>query len=82
MIFREAFVDGRREAAAAAAEFLEETNRQKQNIFGTIAQRRDDQFNHVQPVKEIFAEADLLDFIFEIAIARGDETEVDLGFAI
>ena len=82
MLIGKAFSNARGKAAATATEFFEETIGEEENIVFAFAKRRHHELDDVEAIKEVFAKTACFDFVFEIAIARGDETEVDFGFAI
>src|SRR5690349_17070625 len=58
-------------------ELLREELDELGNVFNAIAQRGNAQLDHVQAVVEILAEAAFGDFVFEIAVRRGDDLHVD-----
>ena len=51
--------------------------RQRRDIFAPFAQRRNPQFNHLDAVVEIFAEAPRIDHRFEILVGGRDDAHVD-----
>src|SRR5438552_3380619 len=50
---------------------------QERNVFDALAKRRQFDRENVEPVVEILAELALFDRLLEVAIARGDHTNVD-----
>ncbi len=50
---------------------------QKRYILAALAQRRDVDRNHVEPVIEVFAEAARFGFLQQVAIAGGDDPGID-----
>ena len=65
-------------AAEAAHEFLG----QERHVFPAIAQRRHVNRHDVQAEKEILAEFLFLHALFEVAVGRGDDADVDLDGAV
>ena len=55
---------------------------QRQNVLAPLAQRRDVQLHHVQPVKQILAKTAGFDFLLQIAVARGEDARVGVDFAV
>ena len=51
---------------------------QQRNVFAALAQRRELNSKHIQPVKKIGAEGALFDHFFEIFVSRGNAPEIDL----
>jgi hypothetical protein len=50
---------------------------QQGNIFAAVAQRRQAEIDHVEPVEEVFAEASLFDHDGQIAIGGGHDAGLD-----
>src|SRR5262245_17814786 len=51
------------------------TNQQR-NVFGPVAQRRQQDREHVQPIKKIAAEFAVSDHLAQVAVGRGDQAHV------
>ena len=60
----------------APAELLHEVPDQQRNIFGPLAQRRDADGKHVEPIVQIGAELLLAHHRFQIAIGRRDQPRI------
>src|SRR5258706_12825739 len=58
-------------------EFLDEMSRQDRDIFGTLAQRRDEDREDRQAEEEILAEGAGDDLGLQVFVAGGDQAEVD-----
>ena len=70
--------------ADGAGEKSQELPGQRQNVFRSIAQRRHDDFDHVQPIEQILAKPAVAHVGFQIAIRRRDDADVGCpgaGFA-
>src|SRR3989454_7923637 len=61
-----------------AGEALHEETDQRGDVLGSLPQRRDVDGEDVQAIVEVVAEALLLDQPSEVAVRRGDQTDVDL----
>ena len=57
---------------------LEEVPGQERDVLAPLAQRRDAQGNHVEPVEEVLAEALLGDGAAQVLVGGGDDADVDL----
>ncbi len=64
----------------SAANSREEVRQHFRDVFGALAQRRDVQLDHVQPVVQILPEGLGSDGIDQIAIGCGDDADVDPRF--
>ena len=71
-----------RKPRAALGQFLDEPARQRQNVLAPLAQRRNVQLHHVQPVKQILAKPAGFDFLLQIAVAGGEDAGVGVDFAV
>src|SRR4029078_7771674 len=56
----------------------QEVLRQRQGVVRAIAQRRQVNVNHVQPVKEILPEGAVGEVLFQVTVGGGDDAHVDL----
>ena len=56
----------------------EERLRDDEHVVAALAQRRQAEVHDVEAVVEIFAEASAADLVFEDAVGRGDDADVDL----
>ena len=56
-VARQAIGDGGRKPRLAAGELRDEGAGQRQDVLGPLAQRRDIEFDHVEPVEQVLAEA-------------------------
>src|ERR1041385_652826 len=63
--------------AVALAELTDEMRGEQEEVVPPLRQRREPDGHDGETVVEIFAEPSLLDRVFEIAIGRGDEPDVD-----
>ena len=52
---------------------------QQRHIFNALAQRRHVEWNHVQPVKQIFAKISALDFFFQILVGGRHHANIHLN---
>src|SRR3546814_56061 len=68
-------------AAVAAVELADEVRGQHQAVVAALAQRRDVDGDHLQPVIEVVAKAPLLHIAIENAVGGADEAHVDLHVA-
>src|SRR5690349_539913 len=68
----------RRSATGLPGEVDEKRLGEWKNVVGTFAQRRNADFENVQPVKQIFPKCFLFDRIPEITIRRGDHANIRL----
>ncbi len=59
----------------------EVVTRQEQRVFGSLAQCRQRQRDHIEAIKEIFAEAPGAHLGFEIAVGRRDESDIRLSLS-
>ena len=73
---------GRRQRRLPPGVTPRETLRQRFDVAGTLAKRRDPDREHVQPVVEIFAEAAGCDLLAEVAVGRGDDAHVHPQFGL
>src|SRR5580765_2692414 len=51
--------------------------REERDVFLSFAKRRYKKWNHVEPVKQIFAEVAARDLFFQILVGRGNHANVD-----
>ena len=55
--------------------------REKRNVLGPLAQRRNRQRDDIQAIEQIFAKTSASDLRLEVTIRRGDQTHVGLTLA-
>src|SRR6185312_10976150 len=67
----------RRDAAALGARVAHELQRQRHDLAGALAQRRDHERDAVEPIVEILTERAARHLGVEVAVGRGDEAHVD-----
>ena len=60
------------------AELVDEAPDKERQVVSALAQRRDPNRKHVQPVVEILAERALRDALLEIAVGGGDDRRLDV----
>ena len=53
---------------------------QRQNVLAALAQRRHEDFHHVQPVEQVLAKSARFDFLFEVAVGGGEDAGVGVKF--
>ena len=70
--------EARRRHAHLARELRDEVVRERPEVVEAIAQRRQVDREHVEPVVEVLAELALLDHLLEVAVRRRHEANVDL----
>ena len=67
----------RRDLASGLRELLQEVLHQQRQVPLALAQRRDVDVQHVQPVVEVLAEQAARDALFEVAVGGRDDAHVD-----
>src|SRR5258706_2200957 len=58
------------------SQIFQEVPRKQRNVFLTVAQRRDEKRNHIEPVKQIFAKITPRDFLVQIFVGRSDDARI------
>src|SRR6185436_18431791 len=66
-------------ARSRARGSLERVRRQQRDVFSSLAQRRNSECYHAEPVKKVFSESAILDFALEIPIGCRQNSHVHLG---
>ena len=66
---------------ALAADAIEKVRRQQGNVFAAVAQRRQAQVDHVEPVKQVLAKGSLLHHLRQVAVGGGHDARLD-GHAV
>ena len=66
----------RQNRALPLGELRDERAGQRQDVLGPLAQRRDVELDHVQPVEQVLAEAARLDLLFQVAVGGGEDARV------
>ena len=61
---------------------LQEVRGEQRQVVKPLAERRDLQHDHVQPVEQILAESLLLDRAREIDVGRRDHADIDLALDV
>ena len=51
-------------------------SRQRQNVFGSLTQRRHCHLDHIEPEQEIFAKAPLLYLLFQVAMSGCNHPDI------
>ena len=57
---------------------LQEVPSERGHVFTALAQSRQTQTNHVEPVKQVFAKATDLDALFQVLMGCGDDPHIRL----
>src|ERR1041385_6030597 len=60
-----------------ARRFFEKVLRESRNVFGAFSKRRQLNRENAQPVIKILTESSGFNFIFEVAICRRDDADID-----
>src|SRR4029077_19737828 len=63
--------------AVSGAELAEEVANQAGNILFAVAQRRNEKWDHMEPVKQALSESAAGDYLFQILVGRRQDTNVD-----
>src|SRR5215470_503887 len=66
-----------RSLAIGGAELVEEIPGQNGDVFSAVAQRRNEEGNHVQAIEQILTKSAAGDFLFKILVCRGENAHVD-----
>ena len=65
-------------AAVGGGEFVQEVSRKQREYLVALAQRRNEEGDHVQPIEKVFAKISACDFVFQVFVGGGDDAGVDL----
>jgi len=55
-----------------------EMRHQRSNVFAPLSQRRHFNWKHAQTIERILPESALIDFFLQVAIARRDDSDINL----
>src|ERR1700679_263728 len=64
--------------AILRAELLQKLLDEKRNIFLAIAQRRNEERNHIQPIEEVFTKVTASNLLLEVLVGGRDHTNIDV----
>src|SRR5690606_10725092 len=62
---------------AVAVHFVEEVFDEKADVFAALAQGGQKEANDAQAVEKVFAEASGANFVFQAAVGRSDDADID-----